>query len=79
MWPIATASRWIEILAVVLREGVTNEDAIDQALQKWSRSTIFARSQGAARPRIDLSSPAIAEATHRYRWIAIGRLLSRAG
>jgi hypothetical protein len=35
-----TASRWIEIITLLLREGVISQNEIFHKLQRWSRSTI---------------------------------------
>jgi hypothetical protein len=68
--PIATASRWIEILTVVLREGVISQDAIFHALQKGSRATI-SRDLDSLYRRGFVFEPEFEGASHRVKWIAM--------
>jgi hypothetical protein len=68
--PIATASRWIEILSVVLREGVISQDAIFHALQKGSRATI-SRDLDSLYRRGFVFEPEFEGASHRVKWIAM--------
>jgi hypothetical protein len=37
---VAKASRWIETLTLVLREGAMSQDELYHALRQWSRATI---------------------------------------
>jgi hypothetical protein len=69
---IAKASRWIEIFTVVLREGVMSRNALDHALQRWSRATI-SRDVHELVARGFLFRPEFERAPHRVKWIAMDR------
>jgi hypothetical protein len=65
-----TASRWIEILTLVLREGVISQDAIHDALQNWSRATISRDLDGLYQRGL-IFEPEFEGASHRVKWIAM--------
>jgi hypothetical protein len=67
---ITRANRWIEIITIVLREGVMSQDALYHELQRGSRATISRDVRELVGLRL-VFRPEFEGASRRVKWIAI--------